>query len=93
MRKLLLFSVSMLLSVCAFAQWEKPSPKASTFEFDKVFYLYNKEAGVFFTEGNDWNTWASYADTGLKVRFTQYIPDGGEWDGKTVIFNDSLSSM
>jgi len=90
MKKFLLFSFSMLLSLSAFAQgWVQPAPTASEFEFDKVFYLFNKDAAAFFTEGNDWGTRASYGDTGLQVKFTQYIVEGEEWDGKTILFNDS----
>jgi len=90
MKKFLLVSFSMLLSLSAFAaEWVRPVPTASTFAFDTEYYLFNKEAGVFFTEGNDWGTRASYADTGLKVKFTQYIVEGEEWDGKTILFNDS----
>ncbi len=34
------------------------------------FYLYNVDAGLFFTEGNSWGTQVSVASTGLKVAFT-----------------------
>ena len=37
------------------------------------YYLYNVNAGKFFTEGNAWGTQVSLSDTGLKAAFT---PDG-----------------
>lgn len=74
--------------------WTKPEINGATMQFspngdDVVYYLYNREAGVFFTEDNDWGTRASWTSTpkGLKVSFTKYFVDG-EWDGKTILIND-----
>lgn len=98
-QKLLFLLVSLLTSVAAMAQWTRPVPqtvdtwKYSTFEADGkgdtvVYYLYNKGAQLFFTEGNEYGTRASVASTGLKVAISKYVPAEGEWDNKTVLFND-----
>ncbi len=106
MKKGLLFLASLLMSAASFAQWTKPVPATvdayeySTMAADGagdtiVYYLYNKEIGAFFTEGNAWNTQASVGNHGLKVAISKYIPaaeeEGAEpeWDGKTVLINDS----
>ena len=105
MKKSLLFLASLLLSMASFAQRQKPVPATvdtyeySTFEADGkgdtiVYYLYNKGAGGFFTEGNAWGTQASLGNTGLKVAITKYIAPSeeegfdSEWDGATVFIND-----
>ena len=93
-QKLLFLLVSLLTSVAAMAQWVKPVPQSvDTWQYSSegdttVYYLYNKGAGAFFTEGNDWGTRASIGSTGLKVAISKYVPKDGEWDGKTVFFND-----
>ena len=93
-QKLLFLLVSFLSSVAAMAQWVKPVPQSvDTWQYSSegdttVYYLYNKGAGAFFTEGNDWGTRASIGSTGLKVAISKYVPKDGEWDGKTVLFND-----
>jgi len=94
MKKSLLLLVTMLMSVATMAQWTKPVPKhVDTWQYSSegdttVYYLYNKDAGAFFTEGNAWGTQASIGSTGLKVAITKYISTNGEWDGKTVLIND-----
>ena len=94
MKKSLLLLATMLCSTLGFAQWTKPVPAhvdswVYSSEGDTtVYYLYNKDAGAFFTEGNDWGTRASISGTGLKVAITKYVATGAEWDGKTVLIND-----
>ena len=74
-KKLLLLCSTLLLSVAAFAQsWEKPVPtsreelKLSVEGQDTtIYYLYNRDAQAFYTEGNAWGTQASIGSSGLKV--------------------------
>ena len=105
MKRNLLLLASLFMSISAFAQWEKPVAKGAAemwFSTDAVitdtdtvpgdtvvYYLYNKEADAFFTEGNDWGTRASWTTEpcGLKVFFKKYLVDG-EWDGKTILIFD-----
>ncbi|MCD8236470.1 MAG: hypothetical protein LUD00_07410 [Prevotellaceae bacterium] len=98
--KLLLFGASILASASAMAQWTQPVPTASELKVSEgtdtvVYYLYNRDAKAFFTEGNQWGTQASVGKEGLKVFISKYIPaveEGEEaepWDGKTYLFNDS----
>lgn len=98
-QKLLLFATSMLVGVGMSAQWTAPVPTASDFQVsegeDTVFYyIYNKDAGMFYTEGNDWGTRASIGKTGLKTFVAKYqakAEDGEsllDWDGKTYILKN-----
>lgn len=93
-RKLLFLWVSIMVSVAAMAQWTKPVPQTvDTWQYSTegdttVYYLYNRGAQAFFTEGNAWGTQASIGSTGLKVAISKYIATDAEWDGKTVLFND-----
>ncbi len=98
--KLLLFGASMLASAGVMAQWTQPIPTASELKVSEgtdtvVYYLYNRDAKSFFTEGNAWGTQASVGKEGLKVFISKYVPaveEGEEaepWDGKTYLFNDS----
>ncbi len=96
--KLLLFGASMLASTSIMAQWVQPTPTASELKVSEgtdtiVYYLYNKDAKMFFTEGNSWGTQASIGKEGLKVFISPYVASEEEeenpvWDGKTYIFND-----
>lgn len=104
MKKSLLLVASLVMNSAAFAQWTKPVPETlKSFEYSKFaangegdtirYYIYNKDAKAFLTEGNAWGTQASYADKGLKFAITKHMElldgDEPEWDGKTVIINDS----
>lgn len=107
-KKLLLLCSTLLLSVAAFAQnWEKPVPtsreelKVSVLNEDTtIYYLYNRDAQAFYTEGNAWGTQASIGSTGLKVFFTQntdgsylfndYPNTKGKW---MLLFFDNESAM
>ncbi len=102
MKRNLLVLVSLFVSLAAFAQWTKPEmPAGATLEFSDendttIYYLYNAEAEVFFSEGNAWGTQATWTTEGpgLKVFFTKYQATNAEtgeldeWDGKTILFND-----
>ena len=108
-KKLLLLCSTLLLSVAAFAQnWEKPVP-TSRAEFKvsvegqdtTIFYLYNRDAAAFFTDGNAWGTQASIGIPGIPVYFTQesngsyLIHDvprtkGGAW---MLLFFDNETAM
>jgi len=65
MKKFVTFLLTMVFAVVgvvsSYAQ-EKPVPKTSALATDgnTIQYLYNKEAGAFFTQGNAWGTQASY---------------------------------
>lgn len=89
----------MFVGVGMSAQWTAPVPTASDFQAsegkDTVFYyIYNKDAGMFYTEGNDWGTRASIGKTGLKTFVAKYqakAEDGEsllDWDGKTYILKN-----
>ena len=59
---------------------QKPVPQTTGFvastteDFQtNYYYLYNVDAGLFFTEGNAWGTQVSLSTSGLKAAFT---PDG-----------------
>ena len=43
--------------------------KAEKFQADVTYYLFNTKARLFFAGANDWNTRASVADHGYKVKF------------------------
>lgn len=106
-KKLLLLCSTLLLSVAAFAQWEKPVPtsreelKLSVVNEDTtIFYLYNKDMDAYFVDGNSWETQASIGTIGIPVWFTQN-EDGSylfhDWSRREnkwlLLFIDSESSM
>lgn len=102
MKKSLLLLASLLMAVASFAQWTKPVPTAETsIKYSTladegagdsiVYYLYNKDAGAFFTQGNAWGTQASIGDTGLKVLVSKYVAAGADWDGKTLLLTDYVA--
>ena len=99
MKKSLLFLASLFMTVAMFADWTQPIPKASaSYQYSTlaeegagdsiIYYLYNKDAKAFLTQGNAWGTQASIASTGLKYMVSKYVEDGAEWDGKTVLISD-----
>ncbi|MCM1312440.1 MAG: hypothetical protein NC206_03255 [Bacteroides sp.] len=98
-QKLLLFATSMLVGASMSAQWTVPVPATSDLQVSEgtdtvVYYLYNKDAGMFYTEGNDWGTRASIGTTGLQVFVSKYQAPGEtegsllDWDGKSYILNN-----
>jgi len=48
---------------------QKPTPATMDFSENEEAYLYNVGAGMFFSQGNSWNTQASLDDEGRRVRF------------------------
>lgn len=97
--KLFLFATSMIVSAGMSAQWTAPVPTASELTVSEgtdtvIYYLYNKDAGMFYTEGNDWGTRASIGKTGLQVFVSKYQAKGDDgeslldWDGKSYILNN-----
>lgn len=46
--------------------------KAEAFQADVTYYLFNKQARMFFVGANDWDTRASVATNGYIVKFTNY---------------------
>ena len=106
-KKLLFLGALALSSLSVCAQWVKPVPATTDLQISEqvatedgtvaldtiVYYMYNKDAGVFFTEGNDWGTQASVGQQGLKVFVSKYMNDEEEgveptWDGKTYFIHD-----
>lgn len=105
MKKVFTFLSALLVSAAGFAQWTKPVPTAlDAYEYSTmaedgagdtiVYYLYNKDAGAFYTQGNAWGTQTTIGHTGLKVAISKYIneEESSEWDGKTVLVNDYVDS-
>ncbi|MCM1312663.1 MAG: hypothetical protein NC206_04025 [Bacteroides sp.] len=75
------------------AEWSIPVPEQMASQVsvlqenqtDTVFYyLYLKDAGLYYCAGNAYGTQASIGASGLKVFFKACAPDGGVWDGNTV---------
>lgn len=86
MKKTLLLLFSLVATLGSFAdEWQKPvySGSFQPLTADETVYVYNTEAQLFFTEGNDYGTHATVGDTGLPFIIKQYIPEEGEWDGST----------
>ena len=95
-QKLLLAALLLGSSVAASAQWTFPEPETTPFSIvagtysTDTMYPYNVGAKLYFTEGNDWGTRASTANSGLKVYFEEYIEDAEDpnWDGQTYLIWD-----
>ena len=64
--------------------------KAERFEVDAVYYLFNSQARLFFAGANDWNTRASVADYGYKVKF---VADPMETFPGALEFTDSVETQ
>lgn len=70
---------------------QKPVPEKTAFQYGEAYYLYNVGSQKYFLGDNDWKTRASVGETGWKVRFSKFVAEEGEaWDGKTVLFEDSV---
>ena len=75
MKKTLLLMVSMMLTtVSIFAQPTKPTVTYSSFanSVGETVYLYNVEAGLFLTGGNQWNTRACVVNNGVTGNGSNY---------------------
>ena len=64
--------------------------KAEQFQVDAVYYLFNTKARLFFAGANDWNTRASVADFGYKVKF---VADPMETFPGALEFTDSVETQ
>lgn len=64
--------------------------KAEKFQVDAVYYLFNTKARLFFAGANDWNTRASVADHGYKVKF---VTDPMETFPGALEFTDSVETQ
>ena len=63
--------------------------KAEKFQADVTYYLFNTKARLFFAGANDWNTRASVADHGYKVKF---VVDQMETFPGSYEFTDSVET-
>ena len=102
MKKLLLLIVALATTCGVFAdEWQKPvySGGYQPLTTDEVVSIYNTEAQMFLTEGNDWGTHASVGNTGLQCTISEHAEEGKEWDGKTYailvasVANDNTDSL
>ena len=64
--------------------------KAEQFQVDVTYYLFNTKARLFFAGANDWNTRASVADHGYKVKF---LVDKMETFPGSYEFTDSVETQ
>lgn len=89
MKKINLFLLVLVfaMNVSAFER-TKPVPNPSYLQVGEEMYLYNVGKDMFFTQGNTWGAQGSVGESGFKVKFCSWIPEGGEWDGKTYLFQD-----
>ncbi len=88
MKKSLLFLVALMATLGSFAdEWQKPVFSGSYLPLtvDETVYIYNPEAQLFLTEGNDHGTHASVGSTGLQFIVKKYIVEDAEWDGETYV--------
>ena len=88
MKKILLLLAASMTVLTTFAdEWQKPvySGEFQPLTPNEIVYIYNPDAKMFFTEGNDYGTHASVGETGLQFKVIQYVSDeeGAVWDGKT----------
>ena len=104
MKKTLLLGLALSAAIATFAdEWQKPvySGKYQPLTTEETVYIYNPEAQMFLTEGNDYGTHASVGDTGLQFKVLQYVSteEGAVWDGETYtieaysIKNDSWGNV
>ncbi len=80
--------VALLATLATFAdEWQKPVFSGSYLPLtvDETVYIYNPEAQLFLTEGNDYGTHASVGSTGLQFIVKKYIVEDAEWDGETYV--------
>lgn len=64
--------------------------KTEQFQVDVTYYLFNTKARLFFAGANDWNTRASVADHGYKVKF---VVDNMETFPGALEFTDSVETQ
>ena len=93
--KTLLFMAALTATLAASAgEWAQPAYTGSfqPLTAGDTIYIYNTEAQLFLTEGNDYGTHASVGLRGLRFVVNPYVPENGGWDGKTYnIFDESVT--
>lgn len=86
MKKILLLFVALAttMSVCA-DEWQQPTYNGSyqPLSTEDTVYIFNTEAKLFLTEGNDWGTHATVGPAGIRFAVKKYVADNSEWDGYT----------
>lgn len=74
--------------------WQKPVIDASKYQpltAETTFYLYNTGSQLFATQGNEYHTHLSVAESGLKFKVHQYVlSEASGWDGVTYTISDSV---
>ncbi len=94
MKKSLLFLAAMAATMEISAdEWVRPtfSGAFQPLTVGDTVYIYNPEAKLFLTEGNEWGTHATLGAQGLRFCVQQYVPAEGEWDSKTYcIYDESV---
>lgn len=70
----------------------RQTPVKAQLQYGEAMYLYNAGAQKFFLGANDYSTRASVGESGYKVYFSKHLDESGAWDGKTVIFKDSVET-
>lgn len=86
MKRTLLLMVVLMATCGTFAnEWQQPVYSGSFLPIvtDETVYVYNTEAKMFLTEGNDWGTHATVGLTALKCTIKKHVVGEDEWDGKT----------
>lgn len=71
---------------------QKPEPKTSAMQWNSTMYLYNAGAKKYLLGANSWDTRASGGNSGWKVKVSQHVEDGVEWDGQTIALKDSVQN-
>lgn len=94
MKKPLLLLAALAATMGALAgEWQQPSFSGAfqPLTAGDTVYIYNPEAKLFLTEGNDWGTHATVGAAGLRFCVQPCVADGGEWDGQTYyIYDESV---
>ena len=75
-------------------EWVQPAYTGSfqPLTVGDTIYIYNTEAQLFLTEGNDYGTHASVGLRGLRFVVNPYMPENGSWDGKSYyIYDESVA--
>ncbi len=86
MKKALLLMIALVATCGAFAdEWQEPVYSGTFLPVttDQTVYIYNTEAKMFLTEGNDWGTHATVGLEGLQCTIKQHVVADHDWDGKT----------
>ncbi|MBQ6966081.1 MAG: hypothetical protein IJP82_10435 [Bacteroidaceae bacterium] len=92
MKKALLLAwlLGTMSTMAMAADWVKPvyQGKYQPLTVGDTVYIYNVEAQLFLTEGNDWGTHGTVGEEGLLFVVNSYAEEGKEWDGATYTIRD-----